>query len=118
MIPYPFVKGMDFRELICLDQGFMERLITLVCRSGLDPNKAMKKLNQGAGKEVVKIHGGKLSEYEEIGPERSVIVKDIEHVAAKMTIIRVKFEDGLEGWTYRFEAEVDPATIGKTPTAH
>ena len=93
--------GMQFDEMMCTEMRHLDRLIVFLSRNGMDPIRAADKVNKGVGKVVCAVHRGKLVAYEDVGEARSLIVKGMERIPVSVTPIRVKYEDGFEGFTYR-----------------
>lgn len=103
--------GTHFEEFICKEMKHLDRLVVFLCRNGMDPFKASEKLNQGVGSVVCEVHAGVLTSYEDMPPERSLIVKGTEHIPTYLMPLRVKYEDGYEGYTYRISMEVKKKDI-------
>ena len=93
--------GTRFNEMICKEMTHLTLLIRYLGRSEMDPFKAAKKVNEKVGKVVCEMHDGTLIAYDEIGPEQSIIVKKLERIPTYITLLKVKYVDGREGYTYR-----------------
>lgn len=109
MIPFPFKTGMPFREMICKEKDQMDRLIIFLSRNGLDPFKAATKINTAVGRTICEVHAGNLVEYEDIGSPKHINVNGIHKFAlVEIVVVRVKYADGYEGYTWRTQTEVRP----------
>jgi hypothetical protein len=96
-----YTKGSIFHEMICKEKTHLELLIRYLCRNGMDPFKAGKAVNEKIGSTVCEVHRGVLLSYEDDGEERSIVVQGIESTPTYLTVIKVKYVDGYEGYTYR-----------------
>ena len=92
---------MYFKEFICQKPEHLELMIRYLKQNGMDPTKAAAKVNEKIGSTVCEVHEGELVHYEDHGTEREIVVQKIEHIPTYLTVIKVKYVDGYEGYSYR-----------------
>ena len=92
---------MYFEEFVCKKPEHLELMIRYLKQNGMDPFKAAKKVNEKVGETVCEVHAGELTLYEDHGVEREIVVQGLEHIPTYLTVIKVKYVDGYEGYSYR-----------------